>query len=213
LIAGSFLKLFLYYILPWYSLLWLFTPSPANAQVSGHYEEPIPTPLHIVLLPDTVHRTFNEDSAVAKAMSTSDTVQRPGKSTTTAMLASMILPGAGQVYNGSYWKVPLIWGLEYYFVSVYRSQNNLYKQNRAIYVPLRDSAAATGDYATQNLANYYFDHSNFYRNQRDTFGWYVIIAYAVNILDAYVDASLFNFEVNPNLQPTNGMRATLHIHL
>jgi Family of unknown function (DUF5683) len=196
----------------YYSLLWLLTVPVAEAQVSGRYQEPIPTPLHIALLPDTVRHTFNEDSAVAKSMWTSDTVMRRGKSTTTALLASMIVPGAGQIYNGSYWKVPLIWGVEYYFASVYRNQNNLYKQNRALYVPLRDSAAVTGDQTTQNKATYYLGLSNFYRDQRDTFGWYIVIAYAVNLIDAYVDASLFNFEVNPNLQPTNELRATVHVH-
>ncbi len=164
------------------------------------------------MLSDSLHRTFNEDSAIAKTMWTPDTSIRPGKSTTTALVASMIVPGAGQIYNGSYWKAPLIWGLEYYFASVYRTQNNLYKQNRALYVPLRDSAAATGDETTLSLANNYLRISNFYRDQRDTFGWYMVIAYAVNLLDAYVDASLFNFEVSPNLQPTNELRATMHVH-
>ena len=204
---GLFLKHVFYY-----SALWLMTLFAAEAQTSGPYQEPIPTPLHIAMLPDTVHRTFNEDSAIAKSMWTADTVIRPGKSTTTALLASMIVPGAGQIYNGSYWKAPLIWGLEYYFASVYRSQNNLYKQNRAIYVQFRDSAAVTPDDYNVGMAKTYFDQSNFYRDQRDTFGWYMVIAYAVNLLDAYVDASLFNFEVNPNLQPTNEVRATLHLH-
>ena len=204
---GLFLKHVLYY-----NLLWLLAVPGAEAQVSGRYQEPIPTPFHIAMLADTLHRTFNEDSAVARTMGTPDTVIRRAKSTTTALIASMIVPGAGQIYNGSYWKAPLIWGLEYYFASVYRSQNNLYKQNRAIYVPLRDSAAVTGNTTTLGTANNYLNISNFYRNQRDTFGWYMVIAYAVNILDAYVDASLFNFEVNPNLQPTNEVRATVHVH-
>jgi len=195
-----------------YILLWIFALPAAQAQVSGRYQEPIPTPLHIAMLSDSLHRTFNEDSAIAKTMWTPDTSIRPGKSTTTALVASMIVPGAGQIYNGSYWKAPLIWGLEYYFASVYRTQNNLYKQNRALYVPLRDSAAATGDETTLSLANNYLRISNFYRDQRDTFGWYMVIAYAVNLLDAYVDASLFNFEVSPNLQPTNELRATMHVH-
>jgi hypothetical protein len=47
---------------------------------------------------------------------------------------------------------------------------------------------------------------DFYRRQRDTFGWYMAIAYLVNVLDAYVDASLYGFEVSPNLQPKNDIQ-------
>jgi len=123
----------------------------------------------------------------------------------------MILPGAGQIYNESYWKAPVIWGLEYYFFSVYKNQDNLYKQNRALYENALDSVAAGND-QFQTMAGYYKGLRDFYRNQRDTFGWYVAIAYIVNLLDAYVDASLYNFEVSPNLQPTNSIQATVHIH-
>ena len=59
----------------------------------------------------------------------------------------------------------------------------------------------------------YLGNRNFYHNQRDTFAWYLAIEYVVNLLDAYVDASLYNFEVSPNLQPTTEMRASLRIPL
>jgi len=195
-----------------YTLLWLVAVPAAVAQFSGRAAEPIPTPLHIALLPDSVRRTFNENSAVAKALSTPDTIIRGGKSTTTALLASMVVPGAGQIYNGSYWKVPLIWGLEYYFISVYRNQNNLYAENRRLYLAALDSATVTGSAVFQYDASRYLTIRDFYKKQRDTFGWYIAIAYLVNLLDAYVDASLYNFEVSPNLQPTNGLRATLQVH-
>lgn len=194
------MKSFLYY-----SLLWFVTVPVVEGQVSGRYEEPIPTPLRLALLPDTVHRPFNEDSAVAKAMWTPDTVLRRGKSTTIALFASMVVPGAGQIYNASYWKAPVVWGLEYYFISVYRQQNKLYQQYRTAYAASFDTLHTSGDM-------YLKSNRDFYLRQRDTFGWYIAIAYVVNLLDAYVDASLYNFEVSPNLQPTNELRATMRIH-
>ena len=194
------MKVFLYY-----SLLWVLAVPATQAQVFGRYEAPIPTPLHLVLLPDSVHRAFNEDSVIAKAMWTPDTVLRRGKSTTIAVFASMIVPGAGQIYNTSYWKAPVVWGLEYYFIYVYRQQNKLYQQYRKEYAASIDSLQPAG-------IKHLKDNRDFYQRQRDTFGWYVVIAYVVNLLDAYVDASLYNFEVSSSLQPTNELRATVRIH-
>ena len=194
-------------LLGYITLLWFFILPAVRAQVSPRYEQPIATPLRIVSIPDSVIHVFNEDSAVAKMTFNSDTVRRPGKSTTVALLASLVVPGAGQIYNGSYWKAPIIWGVGYYFVSVYNQQDKLYQKYRAEYTASIDSTNPNG-----NL--YIRDHQrNFYHSQRDTFAWYLAIEYVVNLLDAYVDASLYNFEVSPNLQPTTEMRASLRIPL
>ncbi len=40
-----------------------------------------------------------------------DSVYIPSKSSWTAVLMSAVVPGAGQIYNESYWKAPLIWGI------------------------------------------------------------------------------------------------------
>jgi hypothetical protein len=190
-----------------YTILLSFFVSPAGqAQVSPHYEQPIATPLRIVSLPDSVIHVFNEDSLIMKTMSNADTVQRPGKSTTVAFVASMIVPGAGQIYNGSYWKAPIIWGVGYYFFSVYNQQNKLYGQYSREYAASIDSNNTRGDLSVR-------DNRNFYHKQRDTFGWYIAITYVINLIDAYVDASLYNFEVSPNLQPTSELRASVRIPL
>ncbi|MGA7160373.1 MAG: DUF5683 domain-containing protein [Bacteroidota bacterium] len=188
------------------ALLWIIISPEGRAQVSPRYERPIATPLRILSLPDTVIHVFNEDSAVAKMSFSSDTVRRPGKSTTVALLASLVVPGAGQIYNGSYWKPPILWGVGYYFISVYNQQNKLYQQSRRAYAASINSNQVDGD---QNILRL----RDFYHNQRDTFAWYLAIEYIVNLLDAYVDASLYNFEVSPNLQPTTEMRASLRIPL
>ena len=185
-------------------LLSLAMLAPLQSQQSRRFEPPIATPLRIVSLPDSLLRIFNEDSLVAHSVFTSDTVLRRGKSTTVAMLASLVIPGAGQVYNGSYWKAPLIWGLGYYFVSIYRQQNTLYQKYRNEYSASIDTVNRTGD-------THLRDQRDFYHGQRDTFGWYIAITYLINVIDAYVDASLYSFEVSPNLQPSNDLRATLRV--
>jgi hypothetical protein len=118
----------------------------------------------------------------------------------------MVLPGFGQIYNQSYWKAPVVWGLEYYFYSVYRHQDKLYKESKAAYDTTITSAVPEGSANARNIRD-------FYRNQRNLFGWYMVITYVLNVVDAYVDAALFNFEVSPNLQGTNEMRLRMSIPL
>ena len=150
-------------------------------------------------------RIRSEDSLILRATATSDTVFRPAKSTTIALLASLILPGTGQIYNGSYWKAPIVWGVGYYFWNVYDQENKLFRQHRDLYAASIDSVNTSGKLTEKGLRD-------FYRGQRDLFGWYLAIAYLINLLDAYVDASLYNFEVSPALQPAadfRGIRLTI----
>lgn len=154
---------------------------------------------------DTIgHRIINEDSLIAAQIGIVDTTILPPKSTTIAMFGSMVLPGAGQMYNESYWKTPVVWGLGYYFYSVYRRQDDLYRTYRFQYDTSITSAQPGGDTDLRNLRD-------FYKNQRNEFGWYLAITYIVNVVDAYVDAALFNFEVSPNLQGTNDWRMRIRI--
>lgn len=109
----------------------------------------------------------------------------------TAMLLSAMLPGAGQMYNTSYWKVPIILGLGIYFISYYL-----------------DSQRRVEDYRQQYEASFLVTPGgdptllamrDFYIGERDTYVWYFLILYFVNIVDAYVDASLYGFDVSPTL--------------
>lgn len=194
-----------------------------EGQTVKKFSTPIYTPLRIVENPSrsaiAAEEGFqsdssvnvNPDSIIEKMTATPDTVQRPAKSTTIAWVSSAIIPGAGQIYNGSYWKVPIIWGLGYYLVSVYLNQSDLYKQNRRLYEAYLDSVAAGRPYT--ELVGHYKDYRDFYKNQRDTFGWYIALAYLVNVLDAYVDASLYNFEVAPVASNPNELHLTMKIRL
>ncbi len=113
---------------------------------------------------------------------------RMKKSPTLAVLLSAALPGAGQFYNESYWKIPIIGGLVGYFGYEYFRNNNLYKDYRDRYVQSQTAVNPAGD---QNLKIL----REFYRDQRDDFVWYFLIVYVVNMVDAYVDAHLFDFDV------------------
>jgi hypothetical protein len=113
--------------------------------------------------------------------SPSDTVFVMQKSPWGAVLRSAVLPGFGQFYNESYWKIPVIWGTGALLISGWVYNNNLYNDNKDLFI-------STG----QSLYQYRRD---FYRNQRDNFTIYLVVLYVLNILDAYVDAHLYDFTV------------------
>ncbi len=113
--------------------------------------------------------------------SPSDTVFVMQKSPWGAVLRSAVLPGFGQYYNESYWKIPVIWGTGALLISGWVYNNNLYKDNKDLFI-------STG----QSLYQYRRD---FYRNQRDNFTIYLAVLYILNMLDAYVDAHLYDFTV------------------
>lgn len=196
----------------------------ASGQYVSRYERPINTPVFFIpqnetqnpSQPDSLLKlNLNEDSLIAAQIGIVDTTILPPKSTTIAMVSSMILPGAGQIYNESYWKAPIVWGLGYYFYSVYKSQDDLYRENRTKYeAALLVHDTTTNAAAKETLGKqigFYLDLRKFHERQRNEFGWYLAITYVMTILDAYVDAALFNFEVSPNLQGTSDWRMNARI--
>ncbi len=134
-----------------------------------------------------------------------DTLRHPAlprKSPGLAMLLSAVVPGAGQFYNQSYWKVPVVFGLGLYFASTWLDQNRrvqIYRQKYAadLAVPLPTDVFAS--LVAQGQRNDDLNEREFYKDQRDTFAWYFVILYFVNVADAYVDASLFDFDVGGDL--------------
>jgi hypothetical protein len=114
------------------------------------------------------------------------------KSPGLAVGLSAILPGAGQFYNESYWKVPIVLGLGAYFVSGWVRNDNLADDYRMQYEDSKTEEDPDGN--TTLLAT-----RDFYKNQRDTFVWYFVILYVANLVDAYVDANLYDFDVGETL--------------
>lgn len=107
------------------------------------------------------------------------------KSAWGAVLRSAVLPGFGQFYNQSYWKIPLFWGAFGYLGYIWNNNNNNYKLYRDLYnnsLPNRE-------------VEEYYKRREFYRDQRDLFAVFIGLTYFLNLVDAYVDAHLFDFDV------------------
>jgi len=125
--------------------------------------------------------SFAQDSLSVADTSVVDTTFVMEKSAWGAVLRSAIIPGWGQIYNESYWKVPIVWGIGGWFVYNYIKNDKDYKNYQRIYL------------TTQNTQDK--NTREFYRDQRDLFAMYFVFTYLANLVDAYVDAHLFDFSV------------------
>ena len=142
----------------------------------------------------------------SKAQDTLSVVRRE-QSSGKAMLYSAVVPGLGQVYNRKYWKVPLIYGGGLLLVSSAISNAKLYNEYLGAYRARTDNNPATTDaYGVYTTDGLILIKDNYKRN-RDVSIIGTVFLYAINIVDAYVDAELFDFNVNDDLKasimPTN----------
>ena len=124
---------------------------------------------------------FAQDSISVADTNQVDTTFVMEKSAWGAVLRSAIVPGWGQIYNESYWKVPIVWGVGGWFIYNYIKNNKDYKNSQQIYLRTQDKDDKSD--------------REFYRDQRDLFAMYFVFAYLANLVDAYVDAHLFDFSV------------------
>jgi hypothetical protein len=144
-----------------------------------------------------------------------------------ATMMAVSFPGLGQIYNRKIWKIPVVYagfGALFYSVGINSKNYNLYTK---AYQDFTDDIPQTKSYLniidpsvdqrsydrvvypkSYSLATY-TDFKNamlrmvdYYKRYRDLSyigiaGWYLI-----SILDANVDASLFNYDVSPDLNLT-----------
>jgi hypothetical protein len=127
------------------------------------------------------------------------------KSPGLAILMSAVIPGSGQIYVHRYITIPLIWGFGYYFATAWNEQNNRYIYYRDLF-----SASVQADSLHQGNGNYQ-SYRDLYRDDRDKFAFYLAITYILNIVDAYVGASLYSFDVSDNLGGSAAIRFRIPI--
>jgi hypothetical protein len=144
-----------------------------------------------------------------------------------ATMLAVSFPGLGQIYNRKYWKIPVVYagfGALVYSAGFNGKSYNLYMR---AYQDFTDNILATDSYlkiipssADRKTYDPLFNPSgyvlstysyykeamlrmvDYYKRYRDLSyigiaGWYLI-----SILDANVDASLFNYDISPNLNLT-----------
>jgi hypothetical protein len=117
-----------------------------------------------------------------------------------AARASAIIPGLGQIKNRRWWKVPLIYGGFASFIIAYRDNNRQYDY---FLKEVNYRLANNQNPGNPDLAGYSFEglvkiKDNFRRNKELSIIGGVVL-HAVNIIDAYVDAKFFRFDISDQL--------------
>ncbi len=112
---------------------------------------------------------------------------------------SAMLPGLGQIYNKRWWKVPLVYGGYVGIGLVYEFNQRYYK------IFLREAQYRQDDPEKANPAWKAYDDEGIirvkdgYRRNRDLSILAGIAFHAVQVIDAYIDAKFFRFDVSNDL--------------
>ena len=129
-----------------------------------------------------------------------------------ALWLALVIPGAGQIYNRKYWKLPIVYGGFVGGAYAMRWNNQMYRDYSQAYMDLMDNDPNTDSYNSFMHLGTKIDESNITRYQelfkrrkdrfrrwRDLSFFCLIGVYALSVVDAYVDASLSEFDISDNL--------------
>ena len=129
-----------------------------------------------------------------------------------AMWLALVLPGAGQIYNRKYWKLPIIYGCFVGCAYAMSWNNQMYHDYSQAYLDIMDDDPNTQSYNQFLHLGAQIDASNIerykeifrkrkdrYRRWRDMSMFVMIGVYAFSVIDAYVDASLSEFDISDDL--------------
>ncbi|MDB2462492.1 DUF5683 domain-containing protein [Algibacter sp.] len=125
-----------------------------------------------------------------------------------AAFYSAILPGLGQAYNKKYWKIPLVYGAigtgVYFYISnnkEYNRYRDAYKSrlagftNDEFYIDSDGTQLETPRLSLDKLQ----EAQEFYRRNKEVSILVTLGLYALNIIDANVDAHLMQYNIDENL--------------
>lgn len=128
-------------------------------------------------------------------------------SPTKATLLSTFVPGAGQIYNKKYWKVPIVYatiGTSIYFAIT--NHKNFVDFKEAYLFRIDDNPNTIDEYTNVLSEEGLKANMDYHQRNRDLSYIFAGVFYIINIVDAAVDAHLFNFPKNDklsfNLQPS-----------
>ena len=156
---------------------------------------------------DTVGNTIITADTIVKEVKTAKPakVQKP-HSPVKATIMSACLPGLGQIYNGKWWKVPIVYaglgGLGYLVYSNYYEYSS-YLHAYEFKTGDLPEGATLNEYETE-LANRYAEsqlqtYKESYRRDFEFYTLITIVWYGLNIVDACVDGHFYNYDISDDL--------------
>lgn len=172
--------------------------------------------------PDTIVSSAPVDTARLRQLSDSLLAQPIAKAQqqvqkafvpkpTKALWLSLVLPGAGQIYNRKYWKLPIIYGGFLGCAYALTWNQMMYRDYSQAYLDIMDDDPNTKSYLDMLPPRYditgredqfkkiFKRKKDFYRRYRDLSAFCFIGVYLLSVVDAYVDAQLSEFDISPDL--------------
>jgi len=133
-----------------------------------------------------------------------------------ALWLAMVLPGAGQIYNRKFWKLPIIYGGFMGCIYALTWNNMMYKDYSQAYLDLMDDDPGTASYNKflhlgkqiqtkadeERYKKIFKSRKDKYRRWRDMSFFVMLGVYAFSVIDAYVDAELSQFDISKDLSLT-----------
>ncbi|MGL4853434.1 MAG: DUF5683 domain-containing protein [Phocaeicola sp.] len=123
----------------------------------------------------------------------------------------LIFPGAGQIYNRKYWKLPIIYGGFMGCVYALDWNGKMYSDYSQAYLDIMDDDPNSNSYINflppgyditgqeERFKTIFKNRKDTYRRQRDLSIIAFIAVYLLSVIDAYVDAELSDFDISKDL--------------
>lgn len=116
-----------------------------------------------------------------------------------AAFFSAVLPGLGQAYNKKYWKIPIVYAALGTGVYFYIENTDQYNRYRDAFKSRLTGRTDDEFYAQGTTTETLEEAQEFYRKNREISLLVTVGLYALNIIDANVDAHLLQYNVDENL--------------
>ena len=181
----------------WLCFLKVAAQEPVDSMTISKYTETYPESEFVI---------YSDISALAKVYPL-DTMFF-GHSPAKAAIMSAVIPGLGQIYNRKYWKVPIVYLAIGISVERFITFQNQFNRYRRAYIDIKDGDPYTNFYDTLGFpSTYTHDQKIQYitrrKEQLRTWRDYTIVAmvatYALNIIEANVNAHLIDFSLDDNI--------------
>lgn len=167
------------------------------------------------------------DSTVRSVMLAADSLPKPAqikmefKPDPKKAVWMALVPGLGQIYNRKFWKLPIVYGGLMGCMYAVTWNNRNYQDYSTAYKdimmdaeepnrPVEEFHTSWQDFlgvgydpkewvTNTNFQTQLKNRKDYYRRYRDLSIIITVGVYALSIIDAYVDAQLFDFDISPDL--------------
>ncbi len=178
---------------------------PKNQQQKSLY-------LRTDTLIDANKATQKEEVVTVSAKDSTDRTFKPNPER--VLWLGAIIPGFGQIANKKYWKLPFVYGGFMGFAYAITWNNRQYQTYKNAYRDIIDNDPTTNShidilpkgYTIETFPGGIQTYTARLNTQQDRFRQYrdlsiilSVVYYGLVLLDAYVDAELYDFDISPNL--------------